>query len=156
MIAPLKTEGDTATSEPTTVPRKPKPKRIKPIVEVHIAEAKDAVQVAVANASERISTWRRQEYTLSFVLTIAILAFLLGSLFRSLLSPADFILYGTPTLSGIGGSKNALSSGAALGADVLREIGQEWAAAEGWREVRRLVELKSMMGWDLVVGIVRR
>ncbi|KAJ7065294.1 hypothetical protein C8F01DRAFT_1125065 [Mycena amicta] len=70
-------------------------------------------------------------YPLSTLLIIALIAFLIGSLFRSLLSPADFIY-------------------------VVREVG-EGEEAKGWREIRRLVEVKRIAwGYDIHIALVRR
>ncbi|KAJ7626295.1 hypothetical protein DFH06DRAFT_1058338 [Mycena polygramma] len=66
-------------------------------------------------------------YPLSTVVVIALIAFLIGSLFRSLLTPADFIY-------------------------VVRELGEE-EEAKGWREIRRLIEVK-YIGWGYDVGLV--
>ncbi|KAG8690445.1 hypothetical protein FRC11_011535 [Ceratobasidium sp. 423] len=67
------------------------------------------------------------------LLIVAIIAFLVGSLLRSLISPADFIYMGSAN------SPN------------------EHADADGWRQVKRLVEIKyGWWGWDFVVAVVRR
>lgn len=69
-------------------------------------------------------------YPLSTVLIIALISFLLGSLLRSLLTPADFI-YLSPDLNELGDDR--------------------------WREIKRLVEFKRIFGgWDFLIGIVRR
>jgi len=68
------------------------------------------------------------------VLFVALIAFLIGSLLRSLLSPADFIYVAT-------------------------DIGEAEDAGEviGWREIRRLLEIKYVLGgWDFQVAAVRR
>ncbi|KAJ6581088.1 hypothetical protein B0H19DRAFT_1113568 [Mycena capillaripes] len=68
-------------------------------------------------------------YPLSTVVIIALIAFLIGSLFRSLLSPADFIY-------------------------VVGELGEQ-EEAKGWREIRRLIEVNlQYIGWGYDVGIV--
>ncbi|KAJ6624851.1 hypothetical protein B0H10DRAFT_2004419 [Mycena sp. CBHHK59/15] len=70
-------------------------------------------------------------YPLSTVVIIAFIAFLVGSLLRSLLTPADFIY-------------------------VVRDPG-EAEEARGWREIRRLVELKYIgWGYGVHVALVRR
>ncbi|EIN06236.1 hypothetical protein PUNSTDRAFT_145533 [Punctularia strigosozonata HHB-11173 SS5] len=72
-------------------------------------------------------------YPLSSVLAVALIAFLLGSLLRSLLSPAEFVYV----------VKDA--------GDVQVQDGQ------GWREIRRLFEVKYILGgWDFQVAVVRR
>ena len=74
----------------------------------------------------------RGEYPLRVVILIALIAFLLGSLLRSLLSPSDFIYVVT---------------------DVSSSEGMEG----GWREIRRLVEVKYLVGgWDFQIAVVRR
>lgn len=70
-------------------------------------------------------------YPVSTVVIIALIAFLIGSLFRSLLSPADFIY-------------------------VVRELGED-EEAKGWREIRRLIEVKYIAwGYDVHIAFVRR
>lgn len=70
-------------------------------------------------------------YPLSVVLVVALIAFLMGSLLRSLLSPADFIYLVTDP----------------------KDVGDQ----KGWREIRRLVEIKYIMGgWDFQIAVVRR
>ncbi|KAH9939103.1 uncharacterized protein BXZ73DRAFT_76238 [Epithele typhae] len=72
------------------------------------------------------------QYTLSTVIVVALIAFLVGSLLRSLLSPADFIY---------------------VVADA-KEIGPD---GTGWREIKRLLEVKWLVGgWDFQVAVVRR
>lgn len=80
---------------------------------------------------------RPHGYPLSTLIVVAIIAFLMGSLLRSLISPADFI-YVMPD--------SELSAG----------MGGEEGGA-GWREIRRLVEVKYLVGgWDFQVAVVRR
>jgi len=66
------------------------------------------------------------------LIIVALIAFLVGSLLRSLISPADFIYMGSTTPS-------------------------ERLDGDGWRQVKRLVEIKyGWWGWDFVVAVVRR
>jgi len=68
-------------------------------------------------------------------IVIALISFLIGSLLRSLLSPADFVYV-------------------ARDAQDMHEFGDEHG---GWRELRRLMELRYIFGrWDFVVAVVRR
>jgi len=70
-------------------------------------------------------------YPLSTVLIIALIAFLIGSLLRSLLSPADFIYVATDL--------------------------QDAEEGAGWREIKRLLEVKYIVGgWDFQIAVVRR
>lgn len=86
--------------------------------------------VKVARAVRAISA-PRQEYPLRVVILIALIAFLLGSLLRSLLSPSDFIY-------------------------VVTDVGS-LEVETGWREIRRLVEVKYLVGgWDFQIAVVRR
>jgi len=80
-------------------------------------------------------TLQERTYSLKFVLVTAMIAFLLGSLIRSLLSPADFMF--------VPSHKQG---------EALR--GEDG----GWREVKRLVEVKWILwGWDAVIfAVVRR
>lgn len=76
-----------------------------------------------------------QVYPVSTLIVIALIAFLIGSLFRSLLSPADFIY----VVQDIGEAEEAQVEGA------------------GWREMRRLFEIKHILGgWDFQIAAVRR
>lgn len=75
-----------------------------------------------------------KSYPLTTVLLVGLIAFLIGSLLRSLLSPADFIYVVTD----------------------LREA-EEASTVGGWREIRRLLEIKYLVGgWDFQVAVVRR
>ncbi|GJJ11421.1 hypothetical protein Clacol_005654 [Clathrus columnatus] len=77
-------------------------------------------------------TATKRLYPLSTVLIIGLISFLFGSLLRSLLTPADFI-YMSKDLSEVDGER------------------------KGWREIKRIVELKQIIGgWDFLVGVVRR
>ncbi|GAA5880465.1 hypothetical protein JCM3774_005201 [Rhodotorula dairenensis] len=84
----------------------------------------------------------RRTYTLSFVLVVAIISFLIGSLLRSLLTPADYIIYRPEPIAGHSDVEHALLS--ALDAN------------RRWREARRLLELRGLLGWDLMVAAVKR
>ena len=71
-------------------------------------------------------------YPLATLVFVALIAFLVGSLLRSLLSPADFIY-------------------------VVTDLREAEEGVGGWREIRRLVEIKYLWGgWDLQVAVVRR
>lgn len=73
----------------------------------------------------------RSAYPVSTLVVVAVIAFLVGSLLRSLISPADFIYVGEAAPQAEGGG--------------------------GWRELRRLFEVKYVFGgWDLQVAAVRR
>ncbi|KAH7921184.1 hypothetical protein BV22DRAFT_1038944 [Leucogyrophana mollusca] len=75
---------------------------------------------------------RSPTYPLSMVLIIALIAFLIGSLLRSLLSPADFIY-------------------------VVTDLRDAEEVTAGWREIRRLLEVKYIVGgWDFQIAVVRR
>ncbi|BGP39600.1 hypothetical protein JCM10449v2_003551 [Rhodotorula kratochvilovae] len=87
----------------------------------------------------------RRTYTLSFVLLVAIISFLLGSLLRSLLTPADYIIYRPES--------------AAQHADVEHALLQAVDPHRRWRTAKRLVELRtgwSGSSWDVIVAAVRR
>ena len=78
---------------------------------------------------------QRVTVPLSSAIVIALISFLIGSLLRSLLSPADFVYV-------------------ARDAQDMHDFGDEHG---GWRELRRLMELRYIFGgWDLVVAVVRR
>ncbi|CAE6470350.1 unnamed protein product [Rhizoctonia solani] len=86
--------------------------------------------IAPAEVNQVLLDRRHSTMTL---LIIAIIAFLVGSLLRSLISPADFIYMGSA------------------------KPPNEHTDADGWRQVKRLVEIKyGWWGWDFVVAVVRR
>lgn len=90
------------------------------------------VDVVAVARSLRTTTTPRQEYPLRVVILIGLIAFLLGSLLRSLLSPSDFIY-------------------------VVTDVGSLEQVEGGWREIRRLVEVKYLVGgWDFQIAVVRR
>ena len=73
-------------------------------------------------------------YPLSTVMIVALIAFLIGSLLRSMLSPADFVY-------------------------VVSDLGDVEAedVSSSWREIKRLLEVKYLAGgWDFQVALVRR
>lgn len=73
----------------------------------------------------------RGRYQLSTLVFVGLIAFLIGSLLRSLLSPADFIY--------------------------VENDRHEMHEEGGWREIRRLVEIKYLFGgWDFQIAVVRR
>ena len=85
--------------------------------------------------SSALRAAQRVTVPLSSAIVIALISFLIGSLLRSLLSPADFVYV-------------------AKDAQDMHEFGDEHG---GWRELRRLMELRYIFGgWDLVVAVVRR
>ncbi|KAF8159313.1 hypothetical protein B0H34DRAFT_398611 [Crassisporium funariophilum] len=100
------------------------------------APATSATSGSVTQVLRRHDEAQRQlRYSLSTVVFVALIAFLIGSLLRSLLSPADFIYVVTD------------ASGS----------GQHAQEATGWREIRRLLEIKYLVGgWDFQVAVVRR
>ena len=80
-----------------------------------------------------------KSYPLSVLLLVALIAFLFGSLLRSLLTPADFILYPRPE----------------------GEVDMNLLAAlephRRWRQARRLLEIRlPFLRFDLMIASVRR
>ncbi|GAA6017115.1 hypothetical protein JCM11491_003265 [Sporobolomyces phaffii] len=109
-----------------------------------------------------------QRYSLGFVVAVALIAFLLGSFLRSLLTPADYIIYhAAPPPPPFGSSSSEPSSSGPAGVVARGVVEQALLTAfdpdRRWREARRLVELRtgggplgSLVGWDLIVAAVRR
>lgn len=134
-------------------------------------------------------------YPRSTLLFVAFIAFLLGSLLRSLLSPADFIYVvtdggvpastGSPSEGGavpvcfttpgdgVGGPSapgsgmsppgtcepvyGTSSIGGKLKALELAQSAGVGTDGSGWREIKRLLEIKYLVGgWDFQVAVVRR
>jgi hypothetical protein len=84
-----------------------------------------------SNGAERAGMGSKR-FTLWGVIVIGLISFLIRSLLRSLISPADFVY-------------------------VVRDIGEVGEMTSGWREVRRLVEVKYIVGgWDFQIAVVRR
>ena len=95
----------------------------------------DGTPVLPQLTSSALRAAQRVTVPLSSAIVIALISFLIGSLLRSLLSPADFVYV-------------------AKDAQDMHEFGDEHG---GWRELRRLMELRYIFGgWDLVVAVVRR
>jgi len=95
----------------------------------------DGVSALPQLTSNALCVAQRVTVPLSSVIVIALISFLIGSLLRSLLSPADFVYI-------------------ARDAQDMHEFGDEHG---GWRELRRLMELRYIFGgWDFVVAVVRR
>ncbi|TBU42649.1 hypothetical protein BD309DRAFT_1001682 [Dichomitus squalens] len=87
----------------------------------------------LARAQTRTMAGTGTTYPLSTVVVVALIAFLVGSLLRSLLSPADFVYVVTDE----------------------KEMGSVGGA--GWREMKRLLEVKYLVGgWDFQIAVVRR
>ncbi|CEL56376.1 hypothetical protein RSOLAG1IB_07762 [Rhizoctonia solani AG-1 IB] len=114
----------------TDAEKEPKLKTQEPLSETQPPEQTTATMVAPAESRQLLLDRRHSTMSL---LIVAIIAFLVGSLLRSLISPADFIYMGSTK------SPN------------------ENTNADGWRQVKRLVEIKyAWWGWDFVVAVVRR
>jgi len=93
---------------------------------------------AVAAGSEGSNPTQGQKtmgrYAFSTLVFVGLIAFLIGSLLRSLLSPADFIY--------VVGDRNDIREA---------QFGGEW------REIRRLLEIKYLFGgWDFQIAVVQR
>ncbi|THU94911.1 hypothetical protein K435DRAFT_966661 [Dendrothele bispora CBS 962.96] len=98
-------------------------------MERRLSETTDAMMNMTRTRNEHANTGL---YPASTIIVVALIAFLIGSLLRSLLSPADFIYVVTD----------------------LREVEE---METGWREIRRLFELKYIVGgWDFQIAVVRR
>jgi hypothetical protein len=102
------------------------------MLSLHTPSASEVTASALATV--RAASERR--YRLSTLVAVMIIAFLIGSLLRSLLSPADFIYV----------------------VNDIREATDELGVVEpGWREIKRLVEVKYIIGgWDFQIAVVRR
>ena len=81
-------------------------------------------------------------FSISTLVAAVLIAFLIGSLLRSLLSPADFI-YVVTDLRDVPG--------------YTESPGGVGRIEPGWREIKRLLEVKYLFGgWDFQVAVVRR
>ncbi|SCV67425.1 BQ2448_5036 [Microbotryum intermedium] len=100
------------------------------------------VTTAAATRDSVVSS--EKHYSLSCVLVVAIISFLLGSLLRSLLTPADYIIYRPAD---------------AEGQHVERALMQAFDTERPWREARRLIEVRlfpRLFNWDYIVAAVKR
>ncbi|KAK4049055.1 hypothetical protein OIV83_004417 [Microbotryomycetes sp. JL201] len=90
------------------------------------------------------STFTKQSYTLSFVLLVAIISFLLGSFLRSLLTPADYIIYNSQQVSDH--------------SQVERMLLQAFDPQRRWRAARRLLEIRLPLvsKWNFIVAAVKK
>jgi hypothetical protein len=96
--------------------------------ETRPVESEAANQENPQLARSSSTSGRTAGYPFSTVVAVAVVAFLFGSLIRSLLLPADFIYFST----------------------VLDDN------MKGWREVKRLVEVKYIFGgWNVVIGVIQ-
>jgi hypothetical protein len=110
---------------------------------------------ANTTASAAVRSLLAKQFSFATLVLAVLIAFLLGSLVRALLSPADFIL-----TSPQGGSD---ATGEAAALEIRRMLdGQHGGAltsnSVAWRELRRLIEIKGAIAgrWDLVLAVVRR
>ncbi|KAF6753449.1 hypothetical protein DFP72DRAFT_966746 [Ephemerocybe angulata] len=100
------------------------------------AGEKAGVSPAALVATQGRPGMQARQYPLATLVIVALIAFLIGSLLRSLLSPADFIYVVTNMKEAE--EANKVSGG-------------------GWREIRRLLEIKYILGgWDFQIAAVRR
>lgn len=94
---------------------------------------------------------RSPRFSASTLIAAVLIAFLVGSLLRSLLSPADFIYVVTDVRDVPGYS--AEGTGGITGSPQ----GGTGRLEPGWREIKRLLEVKYLVGgWDFQVAVVRR
>lgn len=100
-------------------------------------------------SSTFLATMNEKRFSLSALLIVALIAFLMGSLLRSLLSPADFVFLGQQTTD--------IGVAEAIHGDKAADPDSSHLQVGAWRELRRLIELKYVFGgWDLQLAVVRR
>jgi hypothetical protein len=111
------------------------------------------------------------KFNLSTLILVALIAFLIGSLVRSLLEPADFVL--VRRLTGESGQSDEIEDIAAR--EIRRMLDSpdhsnaphqhatttsvtNTVSSVKWRELRRLVEIRNLFGgrWDFVIAAARR
>lgn len=97
-----------------------------------------------SSSASVVNSARAARFSLPTLVASVLIAFLVGSLLRSLLSPADFI-YVVTDLGDVPDGVTRHPDGA------LAQV------EPGWREIKRLVELKYIAGgWDFQIAVVRR
>ncbi|KAH8794593.1 hypothetical protein DL96DRAFT_1650631 [Flagelloscypha sp. PMI_526] len=110
------------------------------------AEAKlvDALPAeSVSAGSDQKTRRRRREpglYRTQTLLATALIAFLFGSLLRSLIAPVDYVFVPSTSTHHIPSEETIQ--------------GEQHPVGGQWREMKRLGEFK-VKGWDLVIGVVR-
>ncbi len=121
------------------------------------ANAKGEDKSAAGTAPEStlvgmVEAIQTRQYPLSTLLLVAVLFFLLGSLVRSLQSPADFLLL-PPALDHGDGTEAIAKELSRLLADV-----NSCASGIATREIKRLIELRGLLFgyYDFVIAITRR
>ena len=133
------------TSSATSSTHQPKDDSIKTVDTNELAKAGAETAQAVLTAISRPA------YPLSTIIMTAVIFFLLGSLVRSLQTPADFILL-PPSASG-------LNSEDAIVVELNRFFDDinSGSSSITTREMRRVLEIKRVLrGWDFVVAFARR
>ncbi|EJD48112.1 hypothetical protein AURDEDRAFT_113016 [Auricularia subglabra TFB-10046 SS5] len=126
-------------------------------IEPNAAPAVSDGQAAAVAADEASGTRPRlmkrleaRKVSLWTLITVALLSFLLGSLLRSLVVPADFV-YLPPETKGGSGAGDVQSQWSEL--QRLVELNHH----ERWREMKRLIEFRGPFGrWDVVLAVIRR
>ncbi|GAA5912386.1 START domain-containing protein [Sporobolomyces salmoneus] len=113
---------------------------------------------ADSTSEGRIVIGAQRGYSLGFVVSVALIAFLLGSFLRSLLTPADYIVYHPSTSSSSFQTSTSLASTTStVGESVERALLSAFDPHRHWREAKRLIELRTgFIGWDLIVAAVKR
>lgn len=134
-----KTPGSYPTPAPTPPPELSESLRETELVGGSISKSNSSL-----SAFDVVRSARKPRYSISTLIAAIMIAFLLGSLLRSLLSPADFIYVVTDLGDVPEGVTRAPGGG--LG-----------AIEPGWREIKRLIEMKYIVGgWDFQIAVVRR
>ncbi|GAA5994232.1 hypothetical protein JCM5350_001813 [Sporobolomyces pararoseus] len=95
-----------------------------------------------------------RQYSLGFVISIALIAFLLGSFLRSLLTPADYIIYHPISSQPL----STITPGTGTGGEssVEKALLTAFDPHRHWKEAKRLIELRTgVLGWDLILAAVK-
>lgn len=102
-----------------------------------------STMITTSPVTDDPSTSARRTFTLSFVILVAIISFLLGSLLRSLLTPADYIIY-----------RPIEQQGGHIEQTLLAAFDQ----SRKYREAIRLLEFRSFFfsKYDIILAAVKR
>lgn len=139
-----KTPDSYATPAPTP---SPEPTRALPMLKPMSDTLEGSISASGGVTSSALAVVRAvsvPRYSISTLIACMLIAFLVGSLLRSLLSPADFIY----VVTDLGDIPDGVTRDPNGGLGTVEP---------GWREIKRLVELKYIVGgWDFQVAVVRR
>ncbi len=164
-------KGDKATTAPDAVSaaQDERGSAGEVVVEAAASAGSTLAQAAKDAVSALGGVWRSEaQFRLSTLVLVAVAAFLVGSLLRSMLAPLDFVLAptGVPQPAADGDFTQLVRSlRAGEGGNKIDRLVEQLGSAKGegrvtqmqWTQLRRLVHVPvPALGWDIVLAGVRR